>query len=264
MKKLLIVKIGGGLLTDKSKPYQLNQKFVDRLTDLFPKKILDDFDVIIGTGAGSFGHYEAKKHGLTSGVKDHEQLLGACKTHLGVQRLNRIAVEKLLDGQMPAFSISPSALFTSRDSHATQVNIKPIRAALANNLMPVIHGETVIDDKRGIAIFSTERSMITLLRSLAKYYDEVSVILLTNPDGVLVDGKTLPIISTKDALNFSGVNGFDVTGGMRTKVDDALALAKLGAQVTICSGHTPNIIGRIINGEQLGTLVAIEKNPGKR
>jgi isopentenyl phosphate kinase len=256
MKKLLFVKIGGGLLTDKTRSNLLNSAFIDQIPSLFPKNISDEFDVIIGTGAGSFGHHEAKQHGLIDGIKNPSQLLGMSKAHLSVQQLNQIAVSKLIEGDIPAFSVSPSALFTSSRGRARNVNLKSVRAALSKKLVPVVHGETVIDNERGVEIFSTERTALVIISKFIESYDEVIVIFLTKTNGVLDShGQTIPIVNSLDMLDFSHHSGIDVTGGMHTKVKAALELTKFGAQVTICNGQTPNAIHQIIHGERLGTLV---------
>ena len=63
-KNLLLLKIGGGVITDKTKRYGLLDDVLVRLAreiaDGYGK--LKDTDLIIGNGAGSFAHYSAHEY----------------------------------------------------------------------------------------------------------------------------------------------------------------------------------------------------------
>ena len=63
MKKLLLIKLGGSLITDKDKPFTARVDSIQRLAE----EIQDirthhpDYKLIIAHGSGSFGHYAAEK-----------------------------------------------------------------------------------------------------------------------------------------------------------------------------------------------------------
>lgn len=254
MKKLIFVKIGGGLLTDKSKPYTLNDQFIEKIPSLFPSSILKEFDLIVGNGAGSFGHYEASQHNFSDHISNESQLLGVAKTHLAAQDLNRVVVQKLLDCQIPVFSLSPSGLFISKDNRARNLNLKPIRALLSNGFVPVVHGEVISDITRGATIFSTERIAETLLPKLRANYDEIITIILTDTDGVMCGDQLLETMPSDGSIDLSHHTGYDVTGGMCEKVASSRRLSRLGITTYICNGNNPDAIAKIISGKSVGTV----------
>jgi isopentenyl phosphate kinase len=49
----------------------------------------------------------------------------------------------------------------------------------------------------------------------------------------------------------------DVTGGMRAKVEESLAMVRTnpGLKIVICSGLQPESLGAALRGEQVGTLL---------
>jgi glutamate 5-kinase len=50
------------------------------------------------------------------------------------------------------------------------------------------------------------------------------------------------------------------TGGMATKLSAAAMVMDLGVPVIVANGHTPGIIGRVMGGEEAGTLFSPEKS----
>ncbi len=257
MKKLVFIKLGGSLLTDKTFPYKLDEKFISTLPDLLPISIRKkNTDFIIGTGAGSFGHFEAKKYNLSGKITSPDQLIGACQTHLGVQRLSQIVAKKLTEGGWPAFTFSPSALFVSKNGEANNVSLAPLELALKNKFTPIVHGETILDSQNKIKIFSTEDIALTILDNLYEKYDEIMAIFLTNVDGVMHDNELIPFINHDadlDDLKFFWNDNYDVSGSMISKVEISQTLARRGVQTIIANGRKIDIVRRILNGEKVGT-----------
>ena len=59
---VILVKLGGSLITFKDKPLKANFKVIDSLTKIFKQTSIP---MIIVHGGGSFGHYYANKYGLS-------------------------------------------------------------------------------------------------------------------------------------------------------------------------------------------------------
>ena len=72
------MKLGGGLLTDKSKPFSLREDVID---SAIQQIIESGKKTILIHGGGSFGHPLAKKYsisdGLNTSVKNQNPLLSA-------------------------------------------------------------------------------------------------------------------------------------------------------------------------------------------
>src|SRR2546426_8196798 len=115
-----------------------------------------------------------------------------------------------------------------------RVLLDPIRKALRAGLLPLLHGDLVFDESRGIGVLSGDRlaSLIGLRLGASR------VLLGCDVDGVYSENpKTLPsatLIPEVTSENFRLVldasrgPSSDATGGMGEKVRQALRLAKNG------------------------------------
>ena len=54
-------------------------------------------------------------------------------------------------------------------------------------------------------------------------------------------------------LKFSKLN-YDVTGGIKTKINQSLKIANLGIDVQITNGLNTKNLSKALNGEHVGTL----------
>jgi isopentenyl phosphate kinase len=251
MHKLYFIKIGGSLITEKSQPEYLRRDVIANIAKQLAKVFRSrdqNVHFVIGVGAGSYGHYYAKEYGLTRGAINERSVFGVCKTHRSVQKLASVVINELLSFDLPAFMMSPANLFLARDGELSGYFIEPLKTALAHNMIPLVHGETVLDETRGTTIFSTEQTFEELIKLLPNY--QKSVILLTDVDGVLgQDGQTIEVFDRRTSTTFFANNNFDVTGNMEQKVAAALRMAESCNQVVIADGRRDNIIENILNGD---------------
>ena len=63
----IVIKLGGGLITDKSRYKLVREERIMSVCKVISKLKKDDDSVILVHGAGSFGHLEAKKWHLSTG-----------------------------------------------------------------------------------------------------------------------------------------------------------------------------------------------------
>jgi isopentenyl phosphate kinase len=131
---------------------------------------------------------------------------------------------------------------------------EPLRLALDAGLLPVVYGDVVMDREQGVAICSTER----ILEMLAARLPVRRMLWLGETDGVYgEDGRTLPRLSGLEGVRFTSPAGTDVTGGMRHRVETALALARKGIRSVIFNGLTPGLLERALLGEAVpGTEIS--------
>ncbi|HWS21774.1 MAG TPA: uridylate kinase, partial [Methanoregula sp.] len=97
---------------------------------------------------------------------------------------------------------------------------------LSLKMVPVIHGDVVMDLSRGACIVSGDQ----LVRYLAVALKIDRVGLATDVPGVLDGGNVVPEITRKTApsLHIGNSMHTDVTGGMRGKMNELLGLASAG------------------------------------
>ena len=189
--------------------------------------------LVIGHGSGSFGHVYGRRYGTRAGVQTPEQWYGFAATADAAARLNRIVIGALLEEQVPAWSIQPGVALRCVDGRVEQGPEDTVRLALARGLIPVVFGDVALDSVRGGTIASTEE----IFASLAHRLHPQRLILAGEVDGIftadpLLDPEAQRIPTITPALleeiagGLGGSHGVDVTGGMRAKVEESLAMVR--------------------------------------
>ena len=254
MKKLLFLKIGGGVITDKTKRYGLLEDVLVQLAREIADgyRQLKDTDLIIGNGAGSFAHYSAHEYRTAEGFVDERSRIGLGWVRFDAVKLNQLVLEELLRVGVPAFSFAPSSLITVNDGKAEHVCMEVIESAIEKGIVPLVYGDPVIDKVKGCGIYSTEMVFAELAKRMVSRYDAVKVIHISSEDGVYknskckrqgarVDEDEVVELITNDNFGkvtslVDGSHGIDVTGGMLHKVQECLELATIGIKSQIVSG----------------------------
>lgn len=265
MKKLILLKLGGSLITDKSKPDTLRLSEIKNLATQI-KKALDenpDTQLIIGNGAGSFGHYPAVKYQMMKGITDEKQRMGYCVVQDAVGRLNRVIVKELLRAGINAVTVQPSAVIISKNKKITKFFLDPLLGLLSLGIVPVLYGDIVFDSISGSAIFSTEQLLGEVVKRLSrKGTKQVYFIHTGITKGVLdARGNVIPVIHANkmDRIKkiFYGTAGYDVTGGMFHKVQQAAKLTEYGISTLIINGTGKNnMLYKALVGQKIeGTII---------
>lgn len=258
MKKaeLALIKLGGGAITDKSKPFSFNRETVKELAVEIAQIKADNpnLRLIIGNGAGSFGHYTVKKYLNTASSEDQKKYAVA-QVAASVRELNNLVLKELLEVKLPAFSVSPSSstVYEDRANFFTGA----VEGLLEANMIPVVYGDIVMDQTNIARIMSTEAIFLELAKKLKSAYDISRVIYVTAEDGVLDNnGRPIPNIDNKKVVEIGDKtsNNIDVTGGMAAKLEAALVISKLAEKAYIIGKNKGNLL-KAINGKPVGTLV---------
>jgi isopentenyl phosphate kinase len=218
--------------------------------------------LIVGHGSGSFGHVAARESGIASGLRSAGQLPGVSRTQERAAALHHLMIEALVEAGALPFSIAPSSCLVSEAGRPVAFAAEPLLLALDRGLLPVIYGDVVTDRAWGISIASTEKLFEILARTLLDAGRPIRRALWLGETDGLWDGqgKTVPRLSAADfdraAEAIGAPAGADVTGGMRHRVETALALARLGVPSLLANGLTPGLLERALRGEAVaGTEV---------
>lgn len=264
-KKVILIKLGGSIITDKKggEPV-LNEVVVDQLCqEIYQAGKETKAKIILGHGAGSFGHPPAAKYRTIEGIVDENSLMGASEVKLVMSEMNALMVKKLFQAGVPAISLPPMAFLTSQDKTLDQLFLNALVNLLRSGLMPVIHGDVVSDSKLGFTIFSGER-ILNLIALRLKEFDlkPKLVIEVGETGGVYYDLKEKDTIPVIDRTNFNkieqkigGSSGVDVTGGMGHKVREAYKLAQRDIHTLLISAQLDNLRKAISGQEVLGTWI---------
>lgn len=274
MPELVLLKLGGSVITDKNRPFIAREDVIRRLGREI-REVLDDqpgLQLIVGHGSGSFGHVVADKYRVREGLFDAPQAVGReiwhgyVETAAAAARLNRLVTDFLLEEGVPIVSYQPSASARCRKGDLMYFDTHPMKQVLEAGLVPLVYGDVAVDAVQGFTIISTEQ----IFDNIARELQPSRIILAGIVDGVYdADPLTNPHASRYDEITLDnwpeveaalgGSHGTDVTGGMFSKVRDMfhLVLAQPPLQVHIVSGEKPGHVASALSGSDIdiGTLI---------
>lgn len=252
------LKLGGSVITDKSKPFTPREEAISRIADEVKGAMKEDKDLklIVGNGGGSFGHQLAEKGKLVDGIEELRQVEYLVKTQQAVADLNSLLLDAFVKKGLLAFSVKPSSAGYTKNGEITSFNTKVLDRLLYLGAIPLVYGDVFIDVNRGCSIVSTER----LFKYLSERMEISRIIVGTNVDGVLDQyGKVIPEVNRKIFSQISGYLGgsedTDVTGGMRHKVEMLLDIALHVPDVRVINALEKGNVKKALEGYPLGTRV---------
>jgi isopentenyl phosphate kinase len=255
MNELIFLKLGGSLITDKSKEATARERVIGRAAREI-KGALEakpDLRLLVGHGSGSFGHFVAQRHGLLEGGPPNWR--GYVETSAAAARLNRLVTDLFLAEGVPVVSIQPSASAHCYDGELISMATESIERMLRHGLVPLVYGDVALDEVRGCTIISTEQ----IFAYLAHHLEPKRIVLAGEVEGVFtadpLRDKSAQLIPEISRQNFdqvehklAGSHGVDVTGGMLTKVRIMYALVQERPELKIqlISGRQPGMIQRAL------------------
>ena len=277
MKELVFLKLGGSLITDKTKPYTPLLDMMDDLALQIATTLQTQLNLrlVIGHGAGSFGHVAASEYKTRDGYPRPSPLAhrerdqneenyweGFAEVWYQASTLNRYVMKALHKANVRAISLPPSSSVIASEGKVSVWETTPIRMALSSRMVPVIFGDVVFDEIRGGTILSTEDLFMHLARALSP-----ERILLAGLESAVWQDfpartkkieKITPNTFDQISSGIGKAEGADVTGGMESKVKQMLELIENNHELTIqiFSGTEPGNIVRALTGETLGTVIA--------
>jgi len=263
MPEIVLVKLGGSLITEKARPETARAEVIARLADEIARGAAGrSCRLLVGHGSGSYGHAAARRCGLGSGALSAEQLPGISSTQERAAVLHRLVVGALEAAGLLPYSIAPSSCVVAAAGRPAAFADEPLFLALDRGLLPVLYGDVVMDREWGASICSTERLFeLAVPRLLEHGWTVRRILWLGETDGLYdASGRTVPHLSESgfaDAVQAIGAPaGTDVTGGMRHRVETALALARLGVPSLLANGLTPGLLEAALRGEEVvGTVI---------
>ena len=261
MNELIFLKLGGSLITDKSREATAREGVIRRAAREIKEALAarPDLRLLVGHGSGSFGHFVAQRHGLLEGGPPNWP--GYAETGAAAARLNRLLTDIFLAEGVPVVSIQPSASAHCCDGELVGMATEPIELMLRHGLTPLVYGDVALDEVRGCTIISTEQ----IFAYLADHLEPARIVLAGEVEGVFTadplkneSAQLIPEISRQNLHQvehkLAGSHGVDVTGGMLTKVRimHALVQGRPELKVQLISGRRPGMIRRALLEPDLG------------
>ncbi len=264
MKKIILIKLGGSVVTHKDRNRSVRTEVLERLVAEIARALHDsDALIIIGHGQGSFAHAPAAHYRTAEGFVTPESLYGMAVTHDSAAQLNRIVVAEFLKRGLPAVSCPFGSMAVTENKKLLTASFAVLDEYLSKGVLPITGGDVFVDTAQGCAILSTEE----VLSGIAEHYLQSAeytvqkIIHVTDVAGVLNEaGEVVRVLNRQNWPEVQKLigktKGVDVTGGMGHKIEESLAMAERGVSVQILSGLEPeSLYESIIGSAQHGTSV---------
>lgn len=261
VENIVLVKLGGSVITDKSRLRTFRGDACKRLA--VELRAWDETLALVH-GAGSFGHILARKHSLHEGYRYESQLKYVALVQRDVRELNVRVLETLIDGGVRAVSVPPAA--TASFDRGAVVGFDPALFDKIINLglTPLTFGDVVPDESMRFSICSGD----SMMEELARHLKPKMAVFCTDVDGVFTadpkkDGDA-ELISTldKEAVHMTksseSVNA-DVTGSIRGKLERMLAIAQHCEKCIILNGDVPGRLESVLKGEETPSTTVLPR-----
>ncbi len=240
-----VLKLGGSVVTEKDNPEQVDEATLAQTADDIAGSGVERLVVV--HGGGSFGHYHAATHDVTTTRGTHDP--GAvADIHGAMKTLNRRVVDALLARDVAAVPVHPLSLGARGADGDLTLPAESVRTLLNEGFVPVLHGDLVAHQEKGATVVSGDELVTSLAGSLAAE----RVGMCSTVPGVLdTEGEVITHIEAfEDAAAALGASeATDVTGGMAAKVRSLLTL---GAPAFVFG---PGELGAFLAGQEAGTRI---------
>ena len=243
---MILIKLGGSIITNKEKPLTLRRNSIDKISKNL-RKIQEP--IIIVHGGGSFGHYWSVKYDMHTKEKRYDPH-GVAIIKNSMVDLNKIILDSLQKNKLNPYCLPPTG-FMSGDKPIPK-KVKEINEIAKSGFIPVTFGDALWHGNKKTYILSGDK----IMSHLAKILKPKLCIFALNEDGLYSDLKSKKLIpELKNEKPTFSQNKMDVTGGMTRKVEEATKISKMGLNVFFVNGNKPERIVKAIKNKKFeGTL----------
>jgi len=266
MDKILVLKLGGSLITDKSKPYTMRTDILRAASKEIGNCMKEGLvkKLAIVHGVGSYGHPPVIQHKLYKGFISESQLLPISCTQSEVNELRRAVTACLQDEGVPVNLFHTSSIATARKGQIVKMDLEAVKGFMSIGMVPVLGGDMVYDTEMGFSVGSGDQVAAILARELKA----TDLIFATDVAGVYdadpkVNSGARPIkeisLSNPQELAKAKDNERDASGAMRGKLYVLEGLKpelSQGLRLSIISMMTPGRLSTFLQGGLVeGTLI---------
>lgn len=270
MRDRVVIKWGGGLITDKSSLCTPNMTVLKQLASTVEKCQEAGLEVILVHGAGSFGHLRAKTWRLNEGYIPHVETpegstLSSQKEAVEQVRLEMLQLNKHVCDALEMYGIQcivhpPHRWATNTGTDFTG-SLDDFMAQ-NDNTVHITYGDVVnVEGEKQFGILSGDDLVVRLSLELENV--KRLVFAIGGVDGLLrippehATEKDLIEVWTPDVI-FEGVHqsDIDVTGGIGLKAARGAHVAAHGINVVMVNGGKPErVLAAMLGNPVRGTIV---------
>ena len=262
--KRVVVKVGSAVVTgihayiDDPKAAPVSEGIFSRLAEeIHGAKERGVEVVIVSSGSIALGLKKIDMGGRPSTIPERQ----------AVAALGQTSLMALYESAFGPFKTMTAQLLLTGDDLADRRRFLNARNTLTTLLglgvVPIINeNDTVAVDE---IKFGDNDNLSALVTNLV---EADLLIILTDIDGVFdrdpkgdASAKLIGVVEDVDSLDVDwGKAGRLGTGGIRSKVEAAKKAAHFGAATVIANGFTDGVIGKVLGGENVGTLIMPEED----
>jgi isopentenyl phosphate kinase len=246
-KKLTVIKLGGSLLTDKTKPYthreEVLQSAAREIGECLDEGLIES--LVLLHGVGSYGHPIVLEHKLHKGFLGPDQLLPLSWAQESVGTLRHIIVKKFQNAKVPICLMYPSSMIISEKMKMTNYFLDSLKGFAEVGMIPLLGGDILIDSVMGWSVGSADQLAVILCKELGAkrliFASDVPGIFDADPklkeDASPIDTINLNDLETTiEKMGASGIE--DASGAMKGKLQSivpAKSLIEKGLEVGLLS-----------------------------
>lgn len=239
------LKIGGSVITDKFKYKTPNKKEIKRIS----REIEENYkNLVLVHGAGSYGHPLVEKNDLNKKIKTKKQYINVTKVQDSVKELNKLFTKEIRKRNIPFQTIHPSSCCITKRGKIIEFETKPIKQSLKEELLPILHGDMVLDKKTGATVLSGDK----IITFIAKKFHIDKIGMGARSPVLDKDGEKKEKIKKSNINALGTAKSTDVTGGMKNKVKELLKTKK---ESFIFDATKKGNVKKFLNNQRLGTEV---------
>lgn len=270
-KDLTVIKLGGSLLTDKSKPYEARKSVMQTIAREL-KSCVDSGlieNLVIVHGVGSFGHPPVLEYKLHRGYTGPEQFIPLSKTQRVVNEFRQIITKVFQEEGIPVNLLHPSSMVVAEKMRIVRSFFDPLEGWMSLGMVPLLGGDLLYDAAMGFSVGSGDLLAVELARKLGAkrliYAMDVSGFYDDNPkintEASLMDKITLSTLSTiLKTMEQKGAT--DASGAMKGKlysISTANDLISSGLDVALLSMMEEGNLTAFLKGEEVKCTRIVHK-----
>lgn len=168
VEDIVILKLGGSLLTDKSTPYTLREDLIENIAS----EIRECIDLglikslVLVHGVGSYGHPPVLKYNLHKGFRNTDQLISLSKTQQIVNELRNTIVTKFIKEEIPVSLMHASSMVVGNKMAIVDDIFNSLKGFLSIGMVPLVGGDMMYDESMGFSVCSGDQIAVVLSRVL--------------------------------------------------------------------------------------------------
>ena len=243
---MILIKLGGSIITNKEKPLSARRKAIDSILNQI-KRIREP--MILVHGGGSYGHYWSVKYDMHTKPAKYD-MRGVSIVKNSMIDLNKIILDSAVKNRINAYCLPPTDFMNG--NKPIKNKILTINEIAKSGLTPITYGDALWFGKKKSYILSGD----VIMSMIGKILKPRLSIFVLDVDGVYSNTKSKKLIRDfKKEKPIISKNKIDVTGGMTRKITEATNMSKSGLKVFFVNGNKPKRILDAVSGKKFeGTI----------